>query len=237
MLFPLVGPRFFSHSVTVIPNNDGYSCGFELGFKGWERVCCARCWDVHALHLWTRSRDSHPQLALLQPPTPLCVRAMESLQVFVRVRPPISREVKLNTAITITSDRALTLVDEKRETQCSYDHIFSEVSQQEEVFEKIKPLLVDVLSGVNSCIFAYGQTSAGKSYTMIGPNGGQDIGGNHDWGILPRASEFLLGYLCGPDEVLCCLSVLQNRAGQSRAEQGRAEQQSCPQSHARAGEV
>ncbi|KAJ1428995.1 P-loop containing nucleoside triphosphate hydrolase protein, partial [Ochromonadaceae sp. CCMP2298] len=120
---------------------------------------------------------------------------MESLQVFVRVRPPIFREVKLNTAISITSDRALTLVDEKRETQCSYDHIFSEVAQQEEIFEKIKPLLVDVLSGVNSCIFAYGQTSAGKSYTMIGPNGGQDIGGNHDWGILPRASEFLLGYL------------------------------------------
>lgn len=51
---------------------------------------------------------------------------------------------------------------------------------------------------MNSCIFAYGQTSAGKSYTMIGPNGGQDIfrrDPDMEWGILPRASEFLLSYL------------------------------------------
>ena len=54
------------------------------------------------------------------------------------------------------------------------------------------------MAGVNSCIFAYGQTSAGKSYTMIGPNGGQDIfrrDPHLEWGILPRASEFLLSYL------------------------------------------
>ncbi|KAJ1438604.1 P-loop containing nucleoside triphosphate hydrolase protein [Ochromonadaceae sp. CCMP2298] len=121
----------------------------------------------------------------------------EALQVFVRVRPPIFKEVTLNTAVTVNGSRALTLSDEKRETRCSYDHVFNELSQQEEVFEKVKPLLIDVLTGRNSCIFAYGQTSAGKSYTMIGPNGGQDLfrRSPSEWGILPRASEFLLGYL------------------------------------------
>mmetsp|Transcript_13391 Transcript_13391/g.22322 ORF Transcript_13391/g.22322 Transcript_13391/m.22322 type:complete len:1029 (+) Transcript_13391:37-3123(+) len=121
----------------------------------------------------------------------------ESLQVFVRVRPPIYKEVKLNNAITVNGNQSLTLADEKRETRCSYDCVFGETTQQVEVFEKVKPLLNDVLTGVNSCIFAYGQTSAGKSFTMIGPNGGQDIFRRSidEWGILPRASEFLLGYL------------------------------------------
>jgi hypothetical protein len=121
----------------------------------------------------------------------------ESLQVFLRVRPPIFKEVKLENAVVVNGNQSVTLLDEKKETTCSYDYIFSEVSEQEQVFERVKPLLEDVLSGVNACIFAYGQTSAGKSYTMIGPNGGQDIfrRGQEEWGILPRASEFLLGFL------------------------------------------
>lgn len=31
-----------------------------------------------------------------------------------------------------------------------------------------KPMVENVLSGYNSCIFAYGQTSSGKTYTMLG---------------------------------------------------------------------
>lgn len=121
----------------------------------------------------------------------------EALQVFLRVRPPIFKEVKQENAVLVRGSQAVTLIDDKKETTCSYDHVFNEVSEQQQVFEKVKPLLEDVLSGVNACIFAYGQTSAGKSYTMIGPNGGQDIFRRdaEEWGILPRASEFLLGYL------------------------------------------
>lgn len=121
----------------------------------------------------------------------------ESLQVFVRVRPPISKEVKHEVAVSVPNSQSVSISSEKGQTSCSYDHVFNEVSEQEQVFEKVKPLLMDVLNGVNACIFAYGQTSAGKSFTMIGPNGGQDVFGRvkEDWGILPRASEYLLGYL------------------------------------------
>ena len=121
----------------------------------------------------------------------------EALQVYVRVRPPIYKEVKQDVAVNIKGTTGIGLSHEKGDVDCTYDRVFNELTEQEEVFEKVKPLLVDVLSGVNACIFAYGQTSAGKSYTMIGPNGGQDIFNRlkDDWGILPRASEFLLGYL------------------------------------------
>ena len=40
------------------------------------------------------------------------------------------------------------------------------------MFDSIRPLLDDVLKGVNGTVFAYGQTSAGKSHTMLGPDGG-----------------------------------------------------------------
>jgi centromeric protein E len=31
-----------------------------------------------------------------------------------------------------------------------------------------KPLVVEALNGINATIFAYGQTSSGKTYTMTG---------------------------------------------------------------------
>jgi hypothetical protein len=121
----------------------------------------------------------------------------EGLKVFVRVRPPIYKEVKKETALHINGGQHITLAADNKEVRCSYDHVFNEVTEQEEIFEQLEPLLVDVLSGINACIFAYGQTSAGKSYTMICPNGGQDVLScpKDDWGIIPRSSEFLLGYL------------------------------------------
>lgn len=124
-------------------------------------------------------------------------RGEEQLKVFVRVRPPIFKEVKQETAVFVQGQQMVSLSSEKQEVKCTYDHVFNELTDQEEVFERVKPLLSDVVRGVNACIFAYGQTSAGKSYTMIGPNGGQDILriDKSKWGVLPRASEFLLGYL------------------------------------------
>ena len=58
------------------------------------------------------------------------------------------------------------------------------------------PMFLDVLAGYNACVFAYGQTSAGKTFTMLGPEGGQDLAGSKaKWGILPRAAELLFGEL------------------------------------------
>jgi hypothetical protein len=125
-------------------------------------------------------------------------RKEESIKVFIRVRPPIYKEVKLDNAVFVKGGQTVSVTgDNNKETSCSFDYIFGELSEQQQVFEKLQPVLVDVLSGINACIFCYGQTSSGKSYTMIGPNGGQDImrDDRSDWGILPRAAEFLLNYL------------------------------------------
>eukprot|EP01040_Poterioochromonas_malhamensis_P004365 gene4365-4679_t len=121
----------------------------------------------------------------------------ESIKVFVRVRPPIYKEVKLDNAVFVRGNQSVAVSTDSKEISCNYDYVFGELSEQQQIFEKIQPVLIDVLSGINACVFCYGQTSSGKSYTMIGPDGGQDVlkMERKDWGVLPRAADFLLNYL------------------------------------------
>jgi len=81
--------------------------------------------------------------------------------VLVRVRPPILTEVNLETAVTVGGSSTISVHSEKQNLTCTYDHVFNEISQQSDIFSQVEPLLADVMSGVNACIFAYGQTSAG----------------------------------------------------------------------------
>lgn len=80
----------------------------------------------------------------------------------MRVRPPIYKEVKHETAVMVQGNSSVSVYYDNKETINGYDYVFNETAGQDDVFERVKPLLVDVLSGINSCIFAYGQTSSGK---------------------------------------------------------------------------
>lgn len=120
----------------------------------------------------------------------------EAIKVFVRVRPPISNEVTEDNAVSATSETSVKLASSKHNLTCTYNHVFSDLTTQEEVFEEVRPLLMDVLGGYNGCIFAYGQTSAGKTHTMLGPNGGTNLNvAKERWGILPRSAEYLFSQL------------------------------------------
>lgn len=94
--------------------------------------------------------------------TPNKKTTSEVIKAFVRVRPPISNEINYENCLKINLNKEINLKTEKYEIKCYYDYIFNEISSQEEVFNQIFPLLDDVLYGYNGCIFAYGQTSAGK---------------------------------------------------------------------------
>ncbi len=59
-------------------------------------------------------------------------------------------------------------------------------SRQRDVFDfSIRPTVDDILNGYNGTVFAYGQTGAGKSYTMMGA----DIDDEEAKGIIPRIVE------------------------------------------------
>jgi len=50
-------------------------------------------------------------------------------------------------------------------------------SRQKDVFDfSIKSTVDDILNGYNGTVFAYGQTGAGKSYTMMGTDIDNDEG-------------------------------------------------------------
>jgi kinesin family member 5 len=58
-------------------------------------------------------------------------------------------------------------------------------SRQSDIFDfSIRSTVEDVMNGYNGTVFAYGQTGAGKSYTMMG-----DMDDNVNKGIIPRIME------------------------------------------------
>jgi kinesin family protein 5 len=63
-----------------------------------------------------------------------------------------------------------------------YDYIFRPDDDQGLIYEKsAKPIIESVLEGFNGTVFAYGQTSSGKTHTMMG-----DMTSAELMGIIPR---------------------------------------------------
>lgn len=82
----------------------------------------------------------------------------------------------LDRNVVILRDPADVMNEEKvlgknrtREKQYAFDFTFDEETNQFEVFKNTTKFLCEgVLNGYNSTVFAYGQTGAGKTHTMLG---------------------------------------------------------------------
>lgn len=62
----------------------------------------------------------------------------------------------------------------------------------------MKPIVASVMEGFNGSILAYGQTSAGKTHTMMGP----DLGNQEERGVIPRMVEYVFQKIFeAPDDV------------------------------------
>ena len=60
----------------------------------------------------------------------------------------------------------------------AYDFVFGPACPTADVFERVaEPIASAALEGVNGTIFAYGQTSSGKTHTMLGDEAGGGGGG------------------------------------------------------------
>ncbi|BFZ02552.1 hypothetical protein BsWGS_05591 [Bradybaena similaris] len=79
-----------------------------------------------------------------------------------------------------------------------FDKVIKPNVTQEYVYNvTAKPIVADVLSGYNGTIFAYGQTSSGKTHTMEGVIGSEPL-----QGIIPRIVQDIFNYIYGMDENL-----------------------------------
>lgn len=65
----------------------------------------------------------------------------------------------------------------------NFDYVFSPSTPQAAVYEKAaRPIVDSVMQGFNGTVFAYGQTSSGKTFTMAGPS----LEDPNHMGIIPR---------------------------------------------------
>ena len=113
-----------------------------------------------------------------------------SRQVVARVRPQNAMEMERSgsLAVKLTDTNVIVTMPDEGSMPFTLDRVFDMDSTQVEVFEDTTlPLIADVLSGYNATVFAYGQTSSGKTHTMEG----SDIHDRDSRGIVPRALESL----------------------------------------------
>jgi len=113
-----------------------------------------------------------------------------NIRVYCRIRPFAREEAPEsleNRAIHPSVSKERITIQESAASKAhnfNFDNVFTEESTQADVFEEVIPILQSAIDGYNVCIFAYGQTGAGKTHTMQGGSGDQ-------CGIIPRTVEHL----------------------------------------------
>ncbi|KAG7480661.1 hypothetical protein MATL_G00058660 [Megalops atlanticus] len=112
-----------------------------------------------------------------------------AVKVCVRIRPLIQREE----ASAESAEQVPLYWKADKQTVCqiddgnvsksfSFDRVFTAEESTNQLYQDIaKPLVVSAVEGYNGTIFAYGQTSSGKTFTMMGSS--------HEPGVIPLAME------------------------------------------------
>ncbi|GKV07366.1 hypothetical protein SLEP1_g19156 [Rubroshorea leprosula] len=105
------------------------------------------------------------------------------IRVFCRVRPFLQKDRRrMQEPISTELDRIVVRSAGIRK-EFGFDKVFHQAANQEDVFVEVGPTIRSALDGHNVCIFAYGQTGTGKTFTMDGKN--------DQPGVVPRALEEL----------------------------------------------
>lgn len=113
------------------------------------------------------------------------VSEKSTVQVAVRVRPINNREVDSDTIIDVRQN-AINIIDpsDRKKKNFNFDYSFDQTTTQETVFDNIGEKVVSgAYAGYNCCIFAYGQSGSGKSFSVLGSQ--------KDPGLIPRICQAL----------------------------------------------
>nr|XP_004663566.1 kinesin-like protein KIFC3 isoform X4 [Jaculus jaculus] len=101
------------------------------------------------------------------------VRLKGNIRVIARVRPVTKEDGEGPEATNAVSfdpddDSIIHLLHKGKPVSFELDKVFSPWASQQDVFQEVQALITSCIDGFNVCIFAYGQTGAGKTYTMEG---------------------------------------------------------------------
>eukprot|EP01086_Lenisia_limosa_P017936 TRINITY_DN9444_c0_g1_i1.p1 TRINITY_DN9444_c0_g1~~TRINITY_DN9444_c0_g1_i1.p1 ORF type:complete len:786 (-),score=211.99 TRINITY_DN9444_c0_g1_i1:65-2230(-) len=99
-----------------------------------------------------------------------------NIRVYARCRPMNAKEKEKGPGseqvVQFPSATHLRLVNSENQAEklFEFDKVYDPTTTQSDVFNDTLPLVQSVIDGYNVCIFAYGQTGTGKTYTMEGPS-------------------------------------------------------------------
>ncbi|KAK7344200.1 hypothetical protein VNO77_13550 [Canavalia gladiata] len=133
-----------------------------------------------------------------------------SIRVFCRNRPNlIAEKRRISEPVSAGSERVRVKLGGTRK-DFEFDKVFPQDASQESVFVEVEPILRSAMDGHNVCVFAYGQTGTGKTFTMDGTN--------EQPGIIPRALEelFRLAPLDNSSSFTFTMSMLEVYMGNLR---------------------
>ncbi|XP_075057044.1 centromere-associated protein E isoform X2 [Mixophyes fleayi] len=105
----------------------------------------------------------------------------DAVKVCVRIRPIIQREQEEQVTLLWKAENS-TIFQVDGTKSFNFDRVFDSHETTSQVYQEVAvPIIRSALQGYNGTIFAYGQTSSGKTYTMMGsPN---------NLGIIPQAVQ------------------------------------------------
>ena len=108
-----------------------------------------------------------------------------SVQVVARFRPlnDLEKEAGSTDAFLLDSETQSisTRPEAVEQHHFRFDKVLPPHCKQEQVYSEVEPIVRSVLDGFNATIFAYGQTSSGKTFTMEGV-----VDDEHLRGVIPR---------------------------------------------------
>ncbi|XP_010537662.1 PREDICTED: uncharacterized protein LOC104812281 [Tarenaya hassleriana] len=96
-----------------------------------------------------------------------------NIRVFCRCRPLNSDEIAAGTSLAFDVESAkdgelVVMSNGVPKKTFKFDAVFGPQASQADVFEDTAAFATSVIDGYNVCVFAYGQTGAGKTFTMEG---------------------------------------------------------------------
>lgn len=159
------------------------------------------------------SEGSQPRTSMLQAPTAVD-KGSGDVRVFCRFRPLNARELATTgdescadfvNPTTVSVEGVNKGTGAVEPIKYTYDAVFDPSSTQVQVYETaVAPIVDQVLNGYNGTIFAYGQTSSGKTHTMLG----EDIESEVERGVIPRMVKGIFARIIeAPEDVEFSMKV------------------------------
>jgi len=124
----------------------------------------------------------------------------ENVKVIVRCRPLNEKEITSVVVCVDPIERQVTLTQKAVNVSSpnkvfTFDSVYGTGATNEEIYhEDVSPLVDSILQGYNGCIFAYGQTSCGKTFSMQGQFKGFNQPPSQQ-GIMSRTFEQIFEYI------------------------------------------